>query len=72
MMCQFVFKFFVFFFFLAQAINLFLRENGMEVFKVMLPQLKKKLSGLFMGISNQLLSHVPLDMFYVPLAQQKT
>ncbi|XP_018574767.1 uncharacterized protein LOC108913665 [Anoplophora glabripennis] len=57
---------------LTQAINLFLRENGMEVFKVMLPQLKKKLSGLFMGISNQLLTNVPLDTFYVPLAQQTT
>ncbi|KAJ8979366.1 hypothetical protein NQ317_002955 [Molorchus minor] len=27
---------------LTQAMNLFLRENGMEVFKVMLPQLTKK------------------------------
>ncbi|KAJ8972571.1 hypothetical protein NQ314_000123 [Rhamnusium bicolor] len=42
----------------------------MEVFKVMLPQLTKKLSALFMGISNQLLSNVPLDTFYVPLIQQ--
>lgn len=56
--------------FLAEAINLFLRENGQEVFKVMLPQLRKKLAGLFMNISNKLLAHVPLDVFYVPLAKQ--
>ncbi|XP_019867003.1 uncharacterized protein LOC109595994 [Aethina tumida] len=55
---------------LTQAINLFLRDNGMEVFKVMLPQLRKKLSGLFMSISNQLLTHVPLHTFYVPLSKQ--
>ncbi|XP_066251113.1 protein takeout-like [Euwallacea similis] len=51
---------------LTEAINLFLRENGHEVFKVMLPQLRKKLSGLFMSISNKLLTYVPLDAFYVP------
>ncbi|KAH1013685.1 protein takeout isoform X2 [Dendroctonus ponderosae] len=55
---------------LTEAINLFLRENGQEVFKVMLPQLRKKLAGLFMNISNKLLAHVPLDVFYVPLAKQ--
>lgn len=51
---------------LTEAINLFLRENGQEVFKVMLPQLRRKLAGLFMSISNKLLAHVPLDLFYVP------
>ncbi|KAL1490586.1 hypothetical protein ABEB36_013255 [Hypothenemus hampei] len=55
---------------LTEAINLFLRENGHEVFKVMLPQLRKKLAGLFMSISNKLLTHVPVDVFYVPLAKQ--
>ncbi|KAJ8916724.1 hypothetical protein NQ315_013928, partial [Exocentrus adspersus] len=57
---------------LTQAINLFLRENGMEVFKIMLPQLTKKLSGLFMSIANQLLTHVAIEMFYVPRDLQKT
>ncbi|KAJ8950519.1 hypothetical protein NQ318_015263, partial [Aromia moschata] len=56
---------------LTQAINLFLRENGMEVFKVMLPQLTKKLSGVFKSISNQLLTHIPLDTFYVPESAQQ-
>ncbi|KAF2899003.1 hypothetical protein ILUMI_07170 [Ignelater luminosus] len=51
---------------LTEAINLFLRENGHEVFKIMSPQLKKKLSGLFQTISNQLLSHVPVQMFLLP------
>ncbi|CAH1994655.1 unnamed protein product [Acanthoscelides obtectus] len=54
---------------LTQAINLFLRENGMEVFKVMLPQLRKKLAVLFMSIANSLLSHVPLEAFYLPKGQ---
>lgn len=44
---------------LTEAINLFLRENGQEVLKLMEPQLKKKLSALFAGIVNQLLRHVP-------------
>ncbi|KAG5880988.1 hypothetical protein JTB14_017998 [Gonioctena quinquepunctata] len=51
---------------LTQAINLFLRTSGMEVFNVMLPQLQLKLAGLFMNISNTLLSHIPVDTFYVP------
>ncbi|XP_030766672.1 uncharacterized protein LOC115890546 [Sitophilus oryzae] len=55
---------------LTEAINLFLRENGHEVFKVMLPQLRKKLAGLFMGISNKLLMHVPLDVFYLQKAKE--
>lgn len=46
--------------------NLFLRENGQEVLHVMTPQLRNKLSSLFMSISNQLLTHVPVDVFYVP------
>ncbi|CAG9768277.1 unnamed protein product [Ceutorhynchus assimilis] len=55
---------------LTEAINLFLRENGHEVFKVMLPQLRKKLAALFMSISNKLLMHVPLDAFYIPASKQ--
>ncbi|XP_050500592.1 uncharacterized protein LOC126880624 [Diabrotica virgifera virgifera] len=51
---------------LTQAINLFLRENGKEVFHIMLPQLKQKLGVLFMDIANALLSHVPVTTFYVP------
>ncbi|KAF7282504.1 hypothetical protein GWI33_002607 [Rhynchophorus ferrugineus] len=51
---------------LTEAINLFLRENGQEVFKVMMPQLRKKLAALFMGIANKLLTHVPIDAFYLP------
>ncbi|KAJ3654893.1 hypothetical protein Zmor_014046 [Zophobas morio] len=56
---------------LTEAINLFLRENGHEVFKVMKPQLRKKLSTLFMSIANQLLTHLPIEVFYVPLSKQK-
>ncbi|XP_060518411.1 uncharacterized protein LOC132697136 [Cylas formicarius] len=55
---------------LTEAINLFLRENGQEVFKIMLPQLKKKLATLFMSISNKLLTNVPLEVFYVPVSKQ--
>lgn len=55
---------------LTQAINLFLRENGQEVFKLMLPQLRKNLANLFMSISNRLFSHVPVDVIYVPLSKQ--
>ncbi|CAG9859244.1 unnamed protein product [Phyllotreta striolata] len=55
---------------LTQAINLFLRQNGKEVFNVMLPQLKTKLSKLFMDIANSLLSHVPIATFYVPKLAQ--
>ncbi|XP_026673224.1 circadian clock-controlled protein [Ceratina calcarata] len=51
---------------LTEATNLFLRENGQEVLKVMEPQLKKKLSTLFAGIVNQLLRHVPVEVFLVP------
>ncbi|EFA03554.1 uncharacterized protein LOC107398008 [Tribolium castaneum] len=55
---------------LTEAINLFLRENGQEVFKVMKPQLRKKLSTLFMSITNKLLTHLPVEVFYVPVARQ--
>ncbi|XP_056633372.1 uncharacterized protein LOC130442972 [Diorhabda sublineata] len=55
---------------LTQAINLFLRQNGKEVFNVMLPQLKQKLSVLFLNIANTLLSNVPLTTFYVPKKEQ--
>lgn len=51
---------------LTEAINLFLRENGQEVLKAMTPQLKKKLSTLFLNIANQLLTHVPIKTFLVP------
>lgn len=50
----------------AEATNLFLRENGQEVLKVMEPQLKRKLSVLFAGIVNQLLRHVPVEVFLLP------
>lgn len=52
--------------FTAEATNLFLRENGQEVLKVMEPQLKRKLSVLFAGIVNQLLRHVPVEVFLLP------
>ncbi|KAJ8673658.1 hypothetical protein QAD02_004920 [Eretmocerus hayati] len=51
---------------LTEAINLFLRENGQEVLKLMEPQLKKKLSALFAGIVNQLLKHLPVETFLLP------
>lgn len=51
---------------LAEATNLFLRENGHEVLKAMMPQLRQKLSDVFKGISNQLLTHVPIDMLLLP------
>ncbi|KZC13433.1 PREDICTED: protein takeout-like [Dufourea novaeangliae] len=51
---------------LTEATNLFLRENGQEVLKAMEPQLKKKLSVLFAGIVNQLLRHVPVEVFLLP------
>jgi hypothetical protein len=43
-----------------------LRENGHEVLKVMMPQLRRKLSEVFKGISNQLLTHVPFDVLLLP------
>jgi hypothetical protein len=50
----------------AEATNLFLRENGHEVLKAMMPQLRHKLSEVFKGISNQLLTHVPVEMLLLP------
>ncbi|XP_046393512.1 uncharacterized protein LOC124161268 [Ischnura elegans] len=50
---------------LTEATNLFLRENGHEVIKAMTPQLKKKFTVLFKSIANQLLTHVPLDVFLI-------
>jgi len=50
---------------LIEATNLFLRENGQEVLKAMLPQLKAQLSKEFMRIVNQLLVNVPVSLFYV-------
>ncbi|XP_022912716.1 protein takeout-like isoform X1 [Onthophagus taurus] len=55
---------------LVEAMNLFLRENGQEVLHLMTPQLRSKLSSLFQGIANQLLTHIPLDVFYVPKTTQ--
>lgn len=49
----------------AEATNLFLRENGIEVLKAMQPQLQKKLSVEFAGIANQLLTHVPREAFLI-------
>ncbi|XP_063224580.1 uncharacterized protein LOC134532149 [Bacillus rossius redtenbacheri] len=48
---------------LTEATNLFLRENGLEVVSLMMPQLKTKLAAVFQQISNQLLQHVPTQMF---------
>jgi hypothetical protein len=45
---------------------LFLRENGHEVLKAMMPQLRQKLSDVFQGIANQLLTHVSTDVLLVP------
>lgn len=49
---------------LAEATNLFLRENGIEVLRAMQHQLQKKLSVEFAGIANQLLKHVPRESFW--------
>ncbi|XP_011309507.1 circadian clock-controlled protein [Fopius arisanus] len=51
---------------ISEATNLFLRENGQEVLKIMEPQLKKKLSVLFSAIVNQLLRNVPVETFLLP------
>lgn len=53
----------------VEATNLFLRENGQEVIKAMSPQLTKKLANLFKSIANKLLTHVPVETFYVPAKQ---
>ncbi|XP_053694808.1 uncharacterized protein LOC128742462 [Sabethes cyaneus] len=50
---------------LTEATNLFLKENGNEVLRALQPQLQKKLSAEFMGISNQLLENVPLNSFII-------
>ncbi|XP_065203827.1 uncharacterized protein Jhbp1 [Planococcus citri] len=50
---------------LVEATNLFLRENGQEVLKVMMPQLRVKLINIFMDIINQLLKNVPAKMIYI-------
>lgn len=49
----------------AEATNLFLRENGIEVLRAMQPQLQKKLAIEFAGIANQLLENVPREAFLV-------
>lgn len=49
--------------FTAEATNLFLKENGHEILKAMQPQLQKKLSAEFTGISNTLLNNVPRNNF---------
>lgn len=48
---------------LTEATNLFLKENGHEILKAMQPQLQKKLSAEFTGISNTLLNNVPRNNF---------
>lgn len=47
---------------LTEATNLFLRENGHEVLKAMMPQLRGKLANVFKRIANQLLTHVPVHL----------
>ncbi|CAA9998701.1 unnamed protein product [Nesidiocoris tenuis] len=49
---------------LTEATNLFLRENGHEILKIMMPQLKTKLATVFKKVANQLLSNVPIEVFY--------
>ncbi|CAH1399000.1 unnamed protein product [Nezara viridula] len=49
---------------LTEATNLFLRENGQEVLRVMMPQLKQKLAAVFKRVANQLLSNVATEVFY--------
>lgn len=51
--------------FTAEATNLFLKENGLEVLRAMQPQLQKKLAVEFAGIANQLLEYVPVESFIV-------
>ncbi|KAF4519701.1 hypothetical protein B566_EDAN003951 [Ephemera danica] len=48
---------------LTEATNLFLRENGAEVLRHMMPQLRRKISSLFSDVANQLLANVPLRIF---------
>ncbi|KAL1140597.1 hypothetical protein AAG570_000527, partial [Ranatra chinensis] len=50
---------------LTEATNLFLRENGQEVLKLMMPQLRVKLAAVFKRVANQLLSNVPTKTFFV-------
>lgn len=52
---------------LTEATNLFLKENGHEVLKAMTPQLRKKLSAVFMQIGNQIFKHVPVSSMYLKL-----
>ncbi|CAH0393933.1 unnamed protein product [Bemisia tabaci] len=50
---------------LVEATNLFLEANGQEVLQAMMPQLRGKLSNVFKGIVNQLLSNVPRDVMVI-------
>lgn len=50
---------------LVEATNLFLRENGHEVLKVMMPQLRVKIVNIFTDIINQLLANIPSNLFYI-------
>lgn len=52
------------FIFTAEATNLFLRENGQEILRIMMPQLRQKLAAVFKRVANQLLSNVPVEVFY--------
>lgn len=58
-----LFPFYIVEIFTAEATNLFLKENGHEILKAMQPQLQKKLSAEFTGISNALLNNVPRNNF---------
>ncbi|XP_073983825.1 juvenile hormone binding protein 1 [Rhodnius prolixus] len=49
---------------LTEATNLFLRENGQEILRIMMPQLRQKLAAVFKRVANQLLSNVPVEVFY--------
>ncbi|PSN29685.1 hypothetical protein C0J52_26454 [Blattella germanica] len=48
---------------ITEQTNRFLRQNKYEVLRIIKPQLRLQLSEVFLKISNQLLSHVPKDMF---------
>lgn len=48
----------------ADATNLFLKQNGLEVIKAMQSQLEKKIASEFERISNDLIDKVPVNDFY--------
>ncbi|KAL1449649.1 hypothetical protein WDU94_002134 [Cyamophila willieti] len=49
---------------LLEATNLFLKENGQEVLKVMMPQLKVKISNQIKKVVNHVLENVSANEFF--------